>query len=70
MLKLTDGKRFFTNKPILAIYLQQTQTSGEVFKNYPLIYQPLRHLQTINVARKVATLRAETLNHLPLIQCQ
>ena len=35
MLKLTDGRRFFTNKPILAIYLQQTQASGEVFKNYP-----------------------------------
>ena len=34
----TEQKRrgFFTNKRILTIYLQQTQTSGEVFKNYPL----------------------------------
>ena len=35
MLKLTDGREFFTNKQILVIYLQQAQTSGDVFKNYP-----------------------------------
>ena len=35
MLKLTDGRRLFTNKQILDIYLQQAQTSGEIFKNYP-----------------------------------
>ena len=33
----TEQKRrgSFTNKTILAIYLQQPRTSGEVFKNYP-----------------------------------
>ena len=37
MLNLTDGRGYFTNKSILAIYLQQAQTSGEVFKNYPFV---------------------------------
>ena len=35
MLKLTDDREFFTNKQILAIYLQQAKTSEEIFKNYP-----------------------------------
>ena len=34
MLKVTNGRECFTNKQILTIYLQQVQTSGEVFKNY------------------------------------
>ena len=42
MLNLTDGRGFFTNKSILAIYLQQAQTSGEVFKNYPFINVAVR----------------------------
>ena len=35
MLNLTDGREFFTNKSILAVYLQQAQISKEVLKNYP-----------------------------------
>ena len=38
MLKLTDGMSFFTNKHILAIYLQQVQISGEIFKTYPIYF--------------------------------
>ena len=38
MLKLTDGMKFFTNKSIFTIYVQQTQTSEQIFKNYPIKY--------------------------------